>query len=274
MIDRKQAQIQKELDMLAIEAQTVEQTREALDAFVDFMRGLEFELEEYIPFMGQIRGFSPEVINKLRGFMVNPEHTFQIPAKFRDYAYGIFATQAHNLFEGRFVFPVMDVYGHTAGFVGWDKDGHPKYLDSINVGYKSKFGGFFGMQFLSEYYKQNKIVVCEGPMCMIYLVDNGVPTVSSLGSKLTPYMITILKRFGENCLVIPDGHNDAAGGTYRKQVERSLPMARCVQPVKAKDIDDTRLWLRGQGEENADKIIANEVLKLLEDHFYESEYFM
>ena len=270
---RKFEQEQKELELLSMEFETVEEARLVLDEFVEYMRSLEGQHEDIIPFVAGMRKLKPETLESLKGFMLNPEDAHKIPYKYREYAYGIFSTQVHCLFSGRFMFPVFDVYEHVAGFVGWDVEGNPKYLDSLNLGYKAKASGFFGMQFLKQYYENKKVVVVEGPVCMMYLYENGVPVMSSLGSHLTPYMITMLKRFEDGCLVIPDGHGDEAGASYRKQVERMLPLARCVQPKKAKDIDDTRLWLRDQGEENADKIIAQEVMNLLNDPFYESEYF-
>ena len=65
-------------------------------------------------------------------------------------------------------------------------------------------------------------------------------------------MVTVLKRFGRNCIVIPDA--DEAGTKYRAQVQRQLPIAKCVQSCVAKDIDDSRQVNPNLAEE-VDKII-------------------
>ena len=62
----------------------------------------------------------------------------------------------------------------------------------------------------SEYYDNDKpVYLVEGIVCCLYLRSKGFQAFASLGSHLTPYVITILSRFGNRLIVIPD--NDTIG---------------------------------------------------------------
>lgn len=264
----------RELQLLASAIYSVEDTRKVLDEFVDFMRTLPDQIDVFIPTFAEFRKLKESVLNEIKSFMMNPDIPYNsIPDKYKQDSFGIYSNN-RNLFNGRFVLPVYDIHGHVAGFCGYDMEGNPKYLDSLNYGYKAKHCGFFGMQYMPDYYDRNELIICEGPMCMLYMIGEGLPAVSSLGSKPSNYMYQIARRFGTHCLVIPDGCGDEAGLSYRRNAERNLPLARVVQPTKAKDIDDTRKLLLESGESRGNEIIANELQQLLRDPFYESEFFV
>lgn len=267
------ATLARELQMLSSGIHTIEETREDLDELVEFMRHMPGQQDDFIPTFAEIRHLKLEVLNEVKSFMMNPDIPYNdIPDKFKHDALGFYSC-GRNLYSGRYVFPVFDVRSHVMGFCGYDCEGNPKYLDSLNFGYKAKHCGFFGMQYMPKYYKQNQLVICEGPVCMLYMIGEGLPAVSSLGSKPSEYMLQMGRRFGPNCLVIPDGCGDEAGLSYRHFAQRALPEARVVQPTKAKDIDDTRLLLLKNGESNGNEIIAEEIRRLLADPFYESDFF-
>jgi DNA primase len=59
-----------------------------------------------------------------------------------------------------------------------------------------------------------------------------------LGSFLTPYVITILSRFGNRLVTVPD--NDETGDKYVRQIKRTLPKAKIIQCAKGKDIEGFR----------------------------------
>lgn len=147
----------------------------------------------------------------------------------------------HNSFvySGRIIYPIKDVYGDTMGFIGWDPYVQPKYLDSRNYGYKAKEATLAGMEKLREYYNsKEQVFLTEGYVDTLWLRSQGFQALSSLGSYLTQYGITILKRFGARLVVIPD--NDEAGNKFVKQVKQELPKAQSYQCTIGKDIDGMR----------------------------------
>ena len=143
------------------------------------------------------------------------------------------------IYAGRIVYPIKDVNGDVMGFIGWDPYIQPKYLDSRNYGYKAKEATLAGMEKMKEYYCSNEqVFLTEGYVDTLWLRSQGFQSLSSLGSYLTSYVITILKRFGMRLVVIPD--NDEAGNNYVKQVKRELPMAQVYQCKFGKDVDGMR----------------------------------
>lgn len=146
-------------------------------------------------------------------------------------------------YAGRVVFPVKTPAGEIMGFIGWDPFEKPKYLDSDNYGYKAKVSTFFGMENILEYYTNDKpIFITEGLMCTAWLRANGFCAMASLGSTLSKYCVTILKRFGNRCYIIPD--NDQAGLNYLNQVRFALPQAK---KLMVKNIKVTAQKADGEG---------------------------
>lgn len=144
---------------------------------------------------------------------------------------------------GRCVFPVKDVKGNVAGFVGWDpmtdQKISPKYLDSKNYGYRAKEAMVYGMEKMPEYYTSTEpVIVTEGLMDTLYLRYKGFQALATLGSYLTPYLIVILNRLGRRCVMIPD--NDQTGDKYVRQIKRVLPKAIVYQAAMGKDIEGFR----------------------------------
>ena len=284
--------IAEELQMMSLGIKDVEDTRKDLNRFVEFMMAYEQpgqSQQDWTDSVGFMRSISYETLRRLKCFMMDPDiPDNDIPSDFHHESYGVFKNfygNERNLYSGRFMIPVQDVYGNVMGFTGWCDDyildNSPKYLDSINYGYKAKVCGFLGMQDLPRYYKDGYIVICEGPFCYMYMKDHNLPALCSLGSSLSPTMVRIAERFEDKCLIIPDGTYlnsegvlaiDDSGYKYRKQVHKLLPKARVIQPKFAKDIDDTRKWLKEQ-KEDGEEIIAEEIRRYLYEPFFEGEYF-
>lgn len=230
-----------ELQMLSIQAgNTVLSSREKLGQIARLFQEIP-EQKDFIHFFSLLRKDFPEqALIDAGAFAVPHDYTpYFLPEELRHDSLG-FCRDERLIYAGRFVYPVYDVKGNVAGWCGYDKYGEPKYLDSTNYGYSAKAGLFYGSEKLPEYYRSTEpVIVVEGIVCCLWLRSQGFQALSSLGSYLTPYMLTILRRFGRRCVVIPDA--DEAGTKYRQQVRRYLPMAKCVQSCIAKDIDDSRL---------------------------------
>lgn len=243
-----------ELQRLSMnEGNEVAESRKKLDAIAEFFRGIPRQ-DEFIEFFAKLRhNFPKQALVDAGAFAVPHDYNaYMLPEELRHESLG-FCRDVECIYAGRFVYPVYDTKGHVAGWCGYDPYEQPKYLDSTNFGYSAKNGLFYGSEKLPEYYRSGKpVIVVEGIVCCLWLRSQGFQSLASLGSYLTPYMVTVLKRFGRNCIVIPDA--DEAGTKYRAQVKRQLPIAKCVQSCVAKDIDDSRKVNPNLAEE-VDKII-------------------
>ena len=241
----------KEMQMLAEVEYSVEDTRQDLNRLTDYFLHLEyrdFSIEE--AFVKE-RELPKAIADEHKVFFVDPDvQVSDIPEDLREESFG-FVRGKHVVFAGRLIYPVMDIHGNVMGFCGWDKFEKPKYLDSINHGYKAKQTTFYGMEKLPEYYTSGKpVYAVEGIVCCLYLRSIGLQSIALLGSSFTEFVGLMLKRFGQKLILIPD--NDAfgkqldelddslAGEHFVKQAKYRLPKATVIQSKVAKDVDDTR----------------------------------
>lgn len=213
--------------------------REKMDAIVKFFESKP-DYEKQLGYFSNLRKIKVETLKQANSFMVDPDaNANELPEDLRRDYLGMCRDNRY-LYSGRFVFPVKDVKGHTMGWCGYDKFETPKYLDSHNIGYTAKESSLYGMEKMEEYYRSNEpIFVTEGIMCTLWLRENSFNALALLGSYMTPYVITILSRFKNRLIVIPD--SDAAGNRLATQCKYKLPKARVVQSKVAKDVDDSRL---------------------------------
>lgn len=179
-------------------------------------------------------------------FIDEDELKRDIPEKFQDETLGL-CKWKYIIYAGRIIYPVKSPKGLVMGLCGWTKDdGEVKYLDSKNFGYKAKYNSMYGMERLYDYYKSAKpIILVEGIVDCLFLRSLGLQSFALLGSLLTPYVTTILSRFGDRLVVIPDNDNfkgvaedKTAGEGFANQVFYKLPLARVYQTTTAKDLDD------------------------------------
>ena len=246
--------------MLASSENEIGQHRVAMTELVKYMCSLSYQ-DEQIGFFGKLRSLKPETLKAADCFMVTEDLvSAQIPEEYHHDSFG-FIQNTRLIYSGRFVLPIKDVTGKVAGFTGYDKFEEPKYLDSRNYGYKAKEAMLFGMEQIYDY---DYVVVPEGPMCALYLREQGINARALLGSYMSPYVIEILKRFGERCLVIPDA--DSAGLKLKKQVQATLPKAFVMQSKVAKDVDDSRKVV---GDD-----VATEILNKINNPFIQLKYFV
>lgn len=231
------AQMQLEAEMIY----TVDDSREQLNRLVEYCISISPSYEQDLIRIEGTRHLSVDILREQKVFFLDDmDITYNsLPEEFRDEALG-FIYKKHPIFNGRVIYPVMDVRHDVMGLCGWDSTSLPKYLDSRNQGYKAKLTTFYGMEKLPEYYRSKlPTFFVEGIVCALYLRSVGFNACAFLGSHLTRYVIEIIKRFGDRAIIIPD--NDDAGNKLVQQCKFTLPMAIIAQMTKAKDIDDSRL---------------------------------
>ena len=249
---------------------TIKEQRELLTEAVNWFQQQE-DQEEALQAVAKERGLSVDVLRQHDCFFINEQLTLIfIPEKYKDETLGLVRNN-YIVYSGRFVYPVKDPTGLVMGLCRWDPYVQPKYLDSKNFGYKAKHNTMYGMEKLYDYYKSDKpVIIVEGIVDCLLLRDNGFQALAALGSMLTAYIITILSRFKDRCIVIPDNDNykgaaedRTAGEGFVKQVFWRLPDAKVYQTTTAKDLDDVAR------SSELSRLILLEDLRNVDNMFYE-----
>ena len=225
---------------------TIEEQRKKLNELAEYFKVNEEGYEDMLHYVASKRQLKYETIKESGAFFINEDTPIAlIPEEYQHESYGL-CRNNRVMYAGRCVFPVYDVKGDIMGFCGWDSVLKPKYLDSMNYGYKAKRNCFYGMERLNEYYNNSKpVIVVEGLFDCLLLRELGLQSFAMLGSMLSYYVVIILKRFGNRLIVIPDNDNyegltveETAGEGFVNQVFRKLPEARVFQTVNFKDLND------------------------------------
>ena len=234
------------------EETTIDSLRKQLNRLVKFFKSRESYLEEVTYFAKLVRNLEVQTLLDCDSFMVQDDfNLMELPEEFFHDSLG-FCRGDYCIFEGRYVYPVKDVHGDVMGFCGYDKFSEVKYLDSLNFGYKAKSYSLWGMERLPKYYTNSEpVYFVEGIVCALYLRQCGLQSLAMLGSNISPYVMEIIRRFGNRAIIICDA--DEAGSKCRQVLRKRLPYIRCVQSRIAKDVDDSR---------QVDESFADELRKL------------
>lgn len=254
----------QELQMISMSSgNVVVEARKQMNEIVQIFKSQKDYVENITTIAETLRYLNPQTFFDADAFMVQPDTDAAIiPENLRHDTLG-FCQGSRIVYSGRLVYPVKDVKGDVMGWCGYDKWEEPKYLDSVNNGYKAKAVSFYGMERLEEAYRSDDpIFFVEGIVCCLFLRQEGFQAFATLGSYLTPYVVKIISRLGHRAVFITD--SDEAGNKYRAQVKRLLPKARCYQSTIAKDIDDSR---------QVDMDIVNDLRKFKQP-FHTLQYFM
>lgn len=252
-----------ELQMLALnESSDIISYRAKLNEIVNVFKSREEYMEEVTWFATLVRELDVETFLDADAFMVQPEVSYAVlPEHLQEDSLG-FCRGTHLVFSGRFVYPVKDTNGDVMGFCGYDKYSDIKYMDSLNYGYKAKTFSLYGEEKLEEaLLSTGPVFFTEGIVCTLYLRQEGFQSFALLGSNISPFVAEIIKWFGTRAVIIADA--DEAGNKLRAQARKWTPMARCIQSLVAKDLDDSR-------KVNPD--IINEIPNFV-NPFYRSKYF-
>lgn len=225
---------------------SINSQRELMTNMVKYFTSLP-ENDGPIEWLSEERHIPLEVLKEHDVFFIDEDVLqIEIPEEYRDETLGL-CRWHYIVYSGRIVYPVKSPKGLVMGLCGWTKDdGEVKYLDSKNFGYKAKYNSMYGMEKLYEYYTSKKpVVLVEGIVDCLLLRSFGIQAFALLGSLLTTYVITILSRFKDRLVVIPDNDNykgiaedKTAGENFVKQVFYKLSEARVYQTTSAKDLDD------------------------------------
>ncbi len=153
------------------------------------------ETKEAYHYLKEVRGFSDEVLSDFKlGY---------VPSllKRKD-------GHTHEL-AGRITIPIYDVYGRLVSLSSrdWRTDAYIKFWHEQFPKSLYIFGLYNSRKSLL---KKNKCILVEGEFDAIYLHGVGINTaVSSIGTSLQLYQISLLKRYCDELYIVYDG--DSAG---------------------------------------------------------------
>lgn len=218
---------------------TVDDCREDFEKVKKYFQDKEYHKNAMIAFFTNWRKMPDGVAEDADAFFIDEDITVtDIPDWMKAQPYGL-VRRNQLVMSGRCCLPVKTPKGKIAGFLGWDPTVTPKYLDSLNYGYKATTTMLYGMENIGTYYNNDKpVFLTEGSMCTLWLRSQGYQALSSLGSTLTPYMVSILSRFKNRLYAVPD--NDTAGFSFKKSIKYKLPQANVLMVREGKDIDGCR----------------------------------
>ena len=119
--------------------------------------------------------------------------------------------RVYDMFRQRAIFPIIDAQGHVLGFGGRALgDAKPKYLNTGDTPIFNKRKGVFAANLLKKQRGLKRVILVEGYMDVVSLVQAGVPGVcATQGTALTIEQARLLKRYAPEIWVSYDG--DAAG---------------------------------------------------------------
>ncbi len=136
----------------------------------------------------------------------------------------------YDMFRDRLMFPIINVYGKVLGFGGRALgDVQPKYLNTADTPVFNKRYGVYAANLLRNQRNLKRILLVEGYMDVISLVQHGMQgVVATLGTALTNEQARFLKRFAPEVWIAYDG--DEAG---QMAIERAIEVFRQEEiPVK------------------------------------------
>ena len=119
--------------------------------------------------------------------------------------------RVYDMFRQRAIFPIIDAQGRVLGFGGRALgDAKPKYLNTGDTPVFNKRQGVFAANLLKKQRGLKRVILVEGYMDVVSLVQAGVQGVcATLGTALTLEQARLLKRYAPEIWVSYDG--DAAG---------------------------------------------------------------
>lgn len=124
-----------------------------------------------------------------------------------------------DMFRNRAIFPIINAQGQVLGFGGRAMgDVQPKYLNTSDTPVFNKRKGVYAANLLKKQRNLKRIILVEGYMDVVALVQHGVNgVVATLGTALTNEQARLLKRYAPEIWVSYDG--DSAG---QHAIERAL----------------------------------------------------
>lgn len=233
------------------------QNKAALDYLHN--RGIDDELIKlfHIGYSDSWQGVVDEL--KQHGISEQTMHEAGIVAK-RDDGKRVWDAQ----FE-RITFAIHDVYGNCIGFTGrtMKKDENiAKYKNTAETAVFNKSNIVYGvdvMKNLSRGKHTSGLIVVEGNVDEIAMIKHGfVNTVACMGTALTKFHASVMRRFGEVVYLCLDGDNAGQNATL-KSIDTLQDAGLKVKIITLPDGQDPDEFLTANGAEAMQKMIDSSI---------------
>ena len=165
----------------------------------------------------------------------------------------------------RITFAIHDVYGNCIGFTGrtMKKDENiAKYKNTAETAVFNKSNIVYGvdvMKNLSRGKHTSGLIVVEGNVDEIAMIKHGfVNTVACMGTALTKFHASVMKRFGEVVYLCLDGDNAGQNATL-KSIDTLQDAGLKVKIITLPDGQDPDEFLTANGAEAMQKMIDSSI---------------
>jgi DNA primase len=156
----------------------------------------------------------------------------------------------YNRFQGRVIFPIIDVNGHCIGFGGRlieNRENTGKYINSPESEIFSKKNSLYNLNRAKEFIRQaGQVIVVEGYLDVMGLSQMGIENVvAPLGTAFTEEQSRILKRYTDKVILFFDNDNAGIEASFKAlQIARNASLdSRVLIQSHAKDPFDVTLSL-------------------------------
>ncbi len=119
------------------------------------------------------------------------------------------ASDSHDVYRDRIMFPLYDINGHVVGFSGriYKENGQNKYVNTKETEIFKKGENLYHYHIAKEECRIKKsVIILEGFMDVIRLAAIGIRnTIALMGTALTKEQISLIKRLSNNIVLCLDG---------------------------------------------------------------------
>lgn len=170
------------------------------------------------------------------------------------------ASDAHDIYNDRIMFPLYDVSGKVVGFSGriYKENGQNKYLNTKETEIFKKGEMLYHYHVAREECRLKKsVIVMEGFMDVIRASTIGIKnTVALMGTALTKEQINLLKRLSNNIILCLDG--DGPGVHAATSIgDTLLEQGIEVKVIALPDNDDPDSFILKHGKERFIGLVEN-----------------
>lgn len=172
------------------------------------------------------------------------------------------ASENHDLYNGRIMFPLKDLSGRIVGFSGRRYDGKKenKYVNTKVTPIFQKGSILYNYYDAREFVRRkDQVIVMEGFMAAIRSISVGVKNVVSLmGTAMTKEQMSLLKRLSLNVILCLDGDDPGqhATLTHGEELENNGFHVKVVELSDGLDPDD---YILKYGSASFQSLIENAI---------------
>lgn len=203
-------------------------------------------------------GFSKDSWSNLKDFLVTKGYSEEELLECGLILENKGGSNTYDRFRNRVMFPIFDYRGNIIAFGGRTLDNSiPKYLNSPETLIFNKRENLYGLNFARKKINNRTIILVEGYMDLISLVQYGVENVSAtLGTALTDQQSSLIKRYADNVIISYDSDSAGVQATLRAIdiLARAGINAKVLNLRDSKDPDE---FIRKYGFDEYKKEIEN-----------------